>query len=73
MEIKFFFYYSKYIKTLNYGKRKHNLHIMITFMEIIGIHVGNIVVIDIVSINIINRITDVAFMCYKCMFLKDVC
>ena len=46
---------------------------MITFIEIIGIYEVNIVVINIVSINMINRITDVAFICNKCMFPKDVC
>ena len=46
---------------------------MTTFKDTVVIYVVNLVVINTVSINIIDRITDIAFMCYRYMYLKDVC
>ena len=42
-------------------------------MDINDIYVVNLIVINTVPIDMINEITDIAFMRYKYMYLRDKC
>ena len=42
-------------------------------MDINDIYVVNLIVINTVPIDMINKITDIAFMRYKYMYLREKC